>query len=526
MKNLSNNKFCLSCYNNSWVHTEFVSAIGYAYVGGNKLLNATELTIFFNVASESEWTKKLQECNGIFAVVCHNRLFSAAAIDSTRLHPIYYRLINEQIVLTDSPYTLIQKGDTEDYESVRFYTTSGATFEGKTLIQDILQIKPNHYLLCNGEQKEYYSYKTSLLEIHMPTFTEMSTMLDNVFQRLNQKIGKHQVVIPLSGGYDSRLVLCMLKRLGCQDVLCYTVGREGNHESNIARKVALQLGYKWYNIDSTQDNLRQLIDLKSSTFQNYYMYLGGLCNFVWLFDYVAITYLQQQGLLKEDAIFIPGHAADFNAGSHLRKACIHQRDTISYLTSGLLFDNFEYQGQKYVRPAIYNYFSTNKEAHVADWSLFQAFIFQNRLPHNILNSARIYAYMGYETALPFWDREFIEMFRKMPYQGLKNQSFYTEYVRTQVFQPMQVDYISPSHSAFYYYLMKIKKRIKAFLPINLAHCFVHLQDSLGEKELSQPLLKELIQKSIYRSMKDVLCINQIMKDWYLLKVREYLQKEG
>ena len=283
MKNLSNNNFCLSCYNNSWVHTEFVSAIGYAYVGGNKLLYATELTIFFNVASESEWTKKLQECNGIFAVVCHNRFFSAAAIDSTRLHPIYYRLINEQIVLTDSPYTLIQKGDTEDYESVRFYTTSGATFEGKTLIQDILQIKPNHYLLCNGEQKEYYSYKTSLNEIHIPTYIEMSTMLDNVFQRLYQKIADHQVVIPLSGGYDSRLVLCMLKRLGCQDVLCYTVSREGDHESNIARKVALQLGYKWYNIDSTQDNLRQLIDLKSSTFQNYYMYLSGLCNFVFFF---------------------------------------------------------------------------------------------------------------------------------------------------------------------------------------------------------------------------------------------------
>ena len=194
MKNLSNNNFCLSCYNNSWVHTEFVSAIGYAYVGGNKLLNATELTIFFNVASESEWTKKLQECNGIFAVVCHNRLFSAAAIDSTRLHPIYYRLINEQIVLTDSPYTLIQKGDTEDYESVRFYITSGATFEGKTLIQDILQIRPNHYLLCNGEQKEYYSYKTVLNEIHMPTYTEMSTMLDNVFQRLYQKIANHDTI--------------------------------------------------------------------------------------------------------------------------------------------------------------------------------------------------------------------------------------------------------------------------------------------------------------------------------------------
>lgn len=524
MKNLSNSKFYLSFCNNSWVHTEFVSAIGYAYIGGNKLLNATELTSFFNVANESEWAKKLQECNGTFAVVCHNSLFSAAAIDSTRLHPIYYRLLNEHIVLTDSPYTLIQKGDTEDYESVCFYSTSGATFEGKTLIQNILQIRPNHYLLCNGEQKGYYSYKTSLSEIHMPTDTEMETMLDNVFQRLNQKIGNHQVVIPLSGGYDSRLILCMLKRLGCQDVLCYTVGREGNQESHIAQKVALQLGYKWYNIDSTQESLRRLIDPTSLTFQHYYTFLGGLCNFVWLFDYVAITYLQQQRLLKEDAIFIPGHAADFNAGSHLRKACIHQRDTISYLTSGLLYDNFEYQGQEYVRPTIYNYFSVNKKVHIADWSLFQAFIFQNRLPHNILNSARIYEYMGYEIALPFWDREFIEMFRKMPYQGLENKSFYTDYVRAQIFQPMQVDYISPSHSAFYYYHMKIKKRIKSILPTNLAHCFVHLQDSLGERELSQPLLEELVHKKVYRTPKEVLCINQIMKDWYLMKVREYLQQ--
>lgn len=523
MKSLSNNSFLLSCYNKGWVHESAVSATGYAYVNGNGLLEAAQLIHFFDVADESEWLEKLCQCNGIFSVVCHNNKFKAAAIDSTRIHPLYYRITKEQIILTDDPYTLIQKGDAEDEDAVRAYTVSGATFEGTTLVKGISQIKPNHYLLPDGTQKKYYTYTTYLYEIHTPTYMGMHAMLNRVFQRLIQRLDGRQVVIPLSGGYDSRLVLCMLKRFGYQHVVCYTVGRPNNIESRIAQKVAQQLGYKWYDIDTTQEELQKLISPQSTDFQKYYTYLGGLCNFVWLFEYVAITSLKKRDILKEDAVFIPGHTADVHAGSHLTKACIHKKDTIYYLTSSLLYDSFEYPGQKQMYSYIRNYFKSQKRNNIADWSLFQSFIAQNRLPHNILNSARIYEHMGYEVALPFWDKEFIELFRTMPYEALLNKSFYTNYVRTQIFQPMQVDYQAPKHSIWYYYGMKVRKRIKSLLPTNIAHRFVLLQDTLGEKELSKSLLEELVQKKVYQTESQALSINQIIKDWYLLKVRECLQ---
>ncbi|MGM9836909.1 MAG: asparagine synthase-related protein [Paludibacteraceae bacterium] len=522
MKNLSANCLTINISDKRWYHATSVSVAGYAYADDDKLLEGELLAKYFDVVDETEWLHKLQRCNGLFAIICHNKDFVGVAIDPSRVYPLYYRIDNDKIQVTDNPYSLLRQGDVEDKEAVQAYTVSGATFEGTTLVKDILQIKPGHYLLPNGIQKIFYDYRVSLSELYASSYHEMQSVLNHIFKRLIDRLGGRQVVIPLSGGNDSRLLLCMLKRFGYNNVICYTAGRAGNGESAIAEKVAAQLGYDWYNIDTLQEDLSDLVNPASEDFQQYYTYLGGFCNFVWLYDYIAIIYLQRQGVLNRDAIFIPGHAADFNAGSHLTKACIHKKDSCRYLTSALLYDSFEYQGKSLVKAAIHKYFFGSKSPDIADWSVFQAFVFRNRLPHNILNSARIYQYMGYDVALPFWDKEFLEVFRRLPYELLIHQSYYTDFVRTKIFQPLQVDYPSARHSQGWYLYNKIIKRIKFILPATISRYFVHLQDSLGERELSQPLLDELLAKKVYDSDKDILSVNQIMKDWYLLKVRELL----
>jgi asparagine synthase (glutamine-hydrolysing) len=62
-------------------------------------------------------------------------------------------------------------------------------------------------------------------------------------------------VVPLSGGLDSRIIVAMLKRLGVEDVICFTYGKKGNREAEISRQVAEALGYRWYFVEYTKEKL-------------------------------------------------------------------------------------------------------------------------------------------------------------------------------------------------------------------------------------------------------------------------------
>ena len=70
--------------------------------------------------------------------------------------------------------------------------------------------------------------------------------------------------------------------------------------------------------------------------------------------------------------------------------------------------------------------------------------------------------------------------------------------------------------------MKLRKRIKKVL-LPFIHRNTYKMDSLGELLLSKPMLDELIAKKQYR-LKVGHFANEIMKDWYLMKVKEMLNQ--
>ena len=91
------------------------------------------------------------------------------------------------------------------------------------------------------------------------------------------------------------------------------------------------MNYPLYIINPTKTEIKELVQLDSHEFQQYYQFIGGLSNFVWLFEYAAINYLRKIKAIEQNAIFIPGHSADYNAGSHLTKACIGQKSKSHYV---------------------------------------------------------------------------------------------------------------------------------------------------------------------------------------------------
>ncbi|HCS86940.1 MAG TPA: hypothetical protein DIW30_00385 [Bacteroidales bacterium] len=511
-----------------WQCAGDVWAIGYAYTDEGEFVSGGALAKLFMTKTEEELVRRLAECNGQFSVIVSNEMISLAAVSPSRLYPLYYRIAGERLMVSDNPYSLYQNGDKESEEAVWEYDASGAPFSGKTLVRDVLQISPGHYLRENGAQVAYFHYEVKYKDLRTPTYEETRKTVEDVFARIIQSCEGRQVVVPLSGGNDSRFILCMLRKAGYENVLCYTVGRLDSKECETAENVAKQLHYPIYHIDPTQAECLAMIHISKTSFTDYVRYVGNWGNWVWLFEYVALRWLQNRGLLSQNAIFIPGHSADSSAGSHLQKACVSENCQVEEMVSDILYDSFEY-GHKNVKQQVERYLQGHLKKDVTPWSVYQAFIFENRQAHNILNSSRVYIYFGYDIRLPYWDRKFLDIFRYLPYEGLRDCSFYRDFIRRYTFVPMGVDYAVPcgKRCVSYYFVQKIKNRLKGLLPKSIVmRCRQKANDELGERALAEPLWKELIREGLYMHRYESVSANEIMKDWYLMFVRKELKEKS
>jgi len=85
-------------------------------------------------------------------------------------------------------------------------------------------------------------------------FERLDSIYKNVFSRLIESVQGRTIVIPLSGGYDSRSSAAILKKLGYGNVICFTYGRPESFEVQTSEKVAKDLGYKWCFINYAYKN--------------------------------------------------------------------------------------------------------------------------------------------------------------------------------------------------------------------------------------------------------------------------------
>ena len=515
----------LSGYN--WLSDGCVSARGYCHDSHGILHCGQDLVDYFASAStETSLRGLLSDANGIFAVVINKPDFKAVAIDGSRIYPLFYSQ-EELLSVSDNPYLLLNKNSHLDTHSVEEYLCSGAVLAGKTLVEGIMQVKPFHFIVFedgNAKEFEYWNYRTKVGEEKDCSFEQLDFKFESAFRRMLESAKDRQIVVPLSGGLDSRLIVSMLKRLGYVNVVCYTVGRPENSELIVASEVAEKLGYRHYFIDNTSAEFVSTDYYSDPEFQRYCHFVGGLGNFLWVFEYFAVKWLIQNNIVENNAVFVPGHPADSIAGSHLRKAMVTSESSVRYLTNEIMYDSFEYgRMSSYVRKEVMSYFEANQEQGISAHTNYLSFIMQNRLAHQINNSARLYEFFEHEVRMPFWDIELLNLFKALPYKRLENCSLYVEYVSKCVFSKFGVDFEKnvPNRKAIM--RQHLKNRLKPFLPKSVVRKFVSFHDDICERELTAPMVNELVEAGVYANNCSFLSYNEVMRDWYLEMVKRKLK---
>ncbi len=511
--------FNLLLHSPDWQQFGNVYVRGYAFSPNDQLLRGEALAAYVDVPGEHEWASRLKSLNGIYAVIRNAPDFAAAAIDISRIFPLFFRHDADAITITDDPYALVRHGDKLSSLGVKQYLASGNTFDGYTLVDSIRQLRPAEYLTSDGSHAPTFSLCVPLADVHTPSPDSFSACLDHVFSRLISSLDGRQVVLPLSGGYDSRLIACMLHKHGYKNVVCFTAGRPDNVEVQVSPQVAKTLGFKFYNIDTTVPELVELISSSNPDFVRYSRHLGSLTNFQWLFEYAAVIRLRQLDAIAPDAVFVPGHTADVAAGSSITRAVLHADASIGYMVSALLHDNFEYGGDKSLRPFVADCLKRSFSQGVAPWSLFQNFITRDVNVPNINNSARVYEFFVHEVRLPFYDAEFLSFFAHVPLDDLLLCRFYSDYVNNHVFKPLGVFFPRQSCSLLHYKVAKIRKHLKPFIPSWLLNRRQPIPDHVGEFSLAANLRKEMGSPLGSKTCRSS---NALLRDWYLQTVRNLL----
>jgi len=424
----------------------------------NKLLSSEKLAelLYPLIGKEGENQEKevgnlLKRLNGEFAIVAETRNGIFCAVDKLRSFPLFYTTAKGNFIVSDDAYYLKDKiNQHPNKKNAAEFMVAGYVTGNETLFDGIKQIRNAEFLTYGKKDNclktvEYFRFlhgdyyelpESKLLEILDQAFV-------NAFSRLiesTEKQGK-KLVVPLSGGLDSRIIVAMLKRLGVDDVICISYGRKGNRESIISKQVAKALGYDWLFVEYTAWQWHECYHSKEA--DSFRILAGNLASLPHMQDFLAVRELKSQGKIPENSVFVPGHTGDMLAGSHIPHYYLD--NSRNYDSETFLVDSLKRHYNLWKWPSEYELEHTFKEKinksisgmEINDnetcASAIELFDFNERQAKFIVNSVRVYEFFGYEWRIPLWDTELVNFFLKVPIEHRINQELYRKYARDLLF---------------------------------------------------------------------------------------------
>lgn len=389
--------------------------------------------------------EKITKFSGFFSLVYQYGQNIFASVDRIRSHPLFYGQNEHFFFISDSANWVKDKlGDNKlDVIAMDEFQLTGYVTGRDTLYPNVKQLQAGecitiinnqinlhrYYLFTHSEPKSYNE-----IELFKKLYEVSSISINRLIEYANGR----QIVIPLSGGFDSRLIATLLTESKYKNILCFTYGIKGNKEADYSRIVANYLCLPWYYIEYTKELWEDAFASKEK--KEYQYYASNYVSLPHYQDWLAVKELKEKKIISEDAIFVPGHAGDMVAGSHIPKHVFKnlkkvssQKDVLNEILnrhySLVPFSEIATK-EKYIKNRVieniknYNVSTIKEFANICElWN------WQERQAKFIANSIRVYEYWGYDWWLPMWDKQFVSFFENLPLI-IRNHDWYKCYVES------------------------------------------------------------------------------------------------
>ncbi len=503
-----------------WKHKSGIWLKGYLF-DGNKLKSDEHIfSELENIETQEDIKAWLSKTKGCFSVVIKKDNAVFLAVDNIRTFPIFYSTDKTEFIVTDEPVSLFKDKKAID-ELSAFELESAAYVTGKrTLFKDVYQVQAGELIVYanNETNAEFYTdfWVKNIDNSHFETLQQkLCSKFDDAFERLINSLNGRQAVVPLSGGYDSRLIAVMLKKFGYHNVFTFTYGRAGNYELENSKKTAETLDFPWTFIEYNKALINDFINDK--VFKEYFHFAGKGCSMFYMQDYFAVKYLHDNNLIDKDAVFIPGHSGDSISGSHLMESLakpMSENELANIMAKKTYNQNTHLRHKKQLILLIKDFIEKAPE-NTPTYNILEAWVYYERQAKFVVNSANVFDFFGYEYRLPFWDVDMVEFFKTLPFEHRLFKTLYNETVKSFYFKPYSIAFekeIQPS--LFEIRKQKIKNKIKPYFPTKIKRLYLEKNDWMAYSDITEILLKDLKNKGVpYHFQADI--YNSIISKWYV-----------
>ena len=464
----------------SWKTEKDTSVIGTAF-NNNELLKETALLHNFQtITNEESFKEKLQQLDGHFSIVTETETSVFIAVDTIRTFPLFIYSTAADILITDTIEPIYFTNETIDVKEVENFCKVYCTLENKTLLKGWLQLQAGEYAVIDKQTaaltiKPYFRHQSALSTLSKEALSkQLQQQEKKLIEKAIQYADNRPILIPLSGGYDSRYLIALLKEYNYPLVECYTYGRKDSFEVLIAKNVCEKLHIKWHFIEYTDTLLQTFFTEKWNTYAALNHHYSSLPHEQ---DFFALHYLKENNLLQENTVVMNGFCQDIHAGSFIEPV----RN----------FDIQNFVGYKHqLKPEL--------AAYENSWNGYQEWLIKNRLSKFIINSVRVYEYFGLDFYLPFWNTNWIQFWYALPVEMRLNQQYYNEYLLNGHFKKYHIDFKKPA-AANSGKLYTLKKMGKTILPERLTKLFQLQNNKDVSKDVNNTLF---LYEEIYKRLKE------------------------
>ena len=354
--------------------------------------------------------------------------------DIIRSTPLLYRFCDDSLWISDR--IKFKNGHKIDRELIYEFTEMNNVLGDRTVFQDVSGVQAAEILIFKNDEikkSRYFRYNIDqAAEIYdYSKLKSNAKTLDTIFQEIFREIvdgmsGRGRIIVPLSGGHDSRIIVNYLYKLGYKNVVCYTYGMPGNIQSKISEQVAKAAGYEWHFIEYTEEKWYELHS--SGTFDNYIEYASNGISNPHLQDFLSIYELKKNKVLKRGDIFIPGHGLDM-LSNDLDYSKLNGNAAERVLKKFSWSEDFSNEKPEALFLILNQIF---EESGLTGAAFLNYIVWQERQAKFILNSFRVYEFFGYEALAPFWDHRLVEFWLSIETSLKFSRDFFKEMEKEQL----------------------------------------------------------------------------------------------
>ncbi len=458
------------------------SSVEIWYAGNKKAVqNIVKSLLDVGISTES-LMKLLSKSNASFSVIAKIEKTIFAFTDYCRSYPIFYSIQENEILISNDANKLKDnlKYTNVISESVFDCLALGYVTGNKTLYSNLKQLSVCEYLLLNHDSSspefgKYYLYHSRRDEIEGSEdyfVAKLGEVIDGSIQRLINSANNAAIVVPISGGLDSRLVLAKLVEHGYKNLSSFSYGPKGNADARIGKDVSAQLGVPWEFVSISTKETKSFY--QSETRKEYSAFADGLNVIPNYQDLLPIYKLKKAGRLSTDTLIVNGQSGDFNSGGHLPESLMSHEATLDDLVSELIKKHYSLWGKlltenniKKINENIIQHLINSDEKSIHDEltsnelaNLYERWEFEERQIKYIVNGQRVYDYFSLDWRLPLWDGEFVRFWCHVPVELRYKQKLYRKYLSSWNYKELFKEF-NPPISAW------SKKASCAIVPLSL-----------------------------------------------------------